>query len=492
MTEPMRLDRLGWIPREQRYDHPERRRMRVSPARFKWCAGGRRSGKTIDAIDHVILGHGPLDKWGLPKWRGALTVDAIVEDPTFIIAAPTYGMLARIWWDKIRRRVPLSLVDSVKSSEPMTIRYKNGAMVQLIGMDNPTRAEGTPCDGLVFDEFAYSKPGAWKNSLRPSLSTAGRPPGWAILQGKPAGRNHFYTGWKMASEGRLRSHDAFHWKSSVVLSPMELSQAQMDLDPRSYREQYEASFETFSGLVYYNFGEHNNTMREWDPHRPLAFAWDFGTHPGTACVCQMHDVPATHCGNCGEIRPPAIPELENWLCPLCREVTYAFMPVVVVIDECYLITGATTPALCDIFIAKYAHKVKPGTPVHLYGDPAGFSGNTQQRSSDWEVIERKLGRHFPIVMNVGRAQPDQRDRVNATLSAIQGTTGLSRLFVNKATAPRTWEDFENTVLKEDGSGQIDKKAAGGIYSHCSDAIGYLCMDVFPRIRGAVDSTVVGT
>lgn len=141
------------MPPERRYDHAERRRLRESPARFKWLAGGRRSGKTTDSLDHIVIGHGPIDAMGFPKFRGCLTVDPMVEDPTFIIAAPTLGMLRRIWWDKVKRRVPQRWVEDV-SEQWMEVRYINGSKLLLLGMDDPTRAEGIAGDGLVLDEMA--------------------------------------------------------------------------------------------------------------------------------------------------------------------------------------------------------------------------------------------------------------------------------------------------------------------------------------------------
>lgn len=472
------MQRYGWMRPDRRYDHPERQRVRLSPARIKWLCGGRRSGKTEDSIDHVLIGHGPPDQNGMPRFRGVLTVDETIEDPTFVVAAPTYGMLRRIWWDKIKRRVPRSMVEKINETD-MEVRYVNGARLLLLGMDRPTRSEGLAIDGLVFDEYAYSKPTAYTQSLRPALSTPGRRPGWAIMQGKPFGRNHFYKGWKRARDGQARNHEAFHWKSSVVMSKAEIAQARLDLDDASFRQEYEASFESWTGVVYHTFGTHNFAPVEWNPERPLAFAWDFGTSPGTVVVAQQQDMPNTHCNHCSQPRPDSVRAGDSWVCPTCAGIAWGLVPVLVVIDEAYQLVGSTTGALCRELVAKWATRVRPGSPVFLYGDPAGFSNSTRGRSTDWDEIETILGRHFRIIMAVPHAQPAQRARVNALLRLCRNDVGQVRLLVNRDAAPRTWDDFENTMLKADGSGEIDKKAAGGLYSHLTDALSYLAFAEFP-------------
>lgn len=495
MIDATQLERRGWIPKKRRYDHEERRRMRRSPARIKWLAGARRSGKTIDAIDYILLGHGPRNpKTGLPKFAGVLTVSPDVDNPTFVVAGPTYGMLRKIWWGKLKRRIPPWMLIGKPSETEMTMRFVNGATLYLIGLNDPQRAEGIEIDGLVVDEFAYVKINAWKQSLRPALSTPGRPPGWAILQGKPAGRNHFWKGWQRARDGQAKNHDAFHWKSSVVMRASELAQAQVDLDPASFRQEYEASFETYSGRAYYTFGAHNRRRCEWDPKRPIAFAWDFGTSPGTVAVCQIHDLPATHCLDCGREKPASVPLGESWPCQSCRQMAYALIPCLVIIDEAYEAIGSTTNSLCDRLTQKWAERIRAtGGRVLLYGDPAGWAAGTRSKSSDWDTIVAHLSLNFDdIRIQVDRQQPPQRDRVNALTRLCMSTSGLVRLFVDPENAPHSVDDFENTALKENGSGEIDKKAAGGLYSHLTDAVAYLALREFPLKRRSVESEVVGT
>ncbi len=487
------LERRGWILPGKRYDHAERRRARLSVARFKWIAGGRRSGKTIDALDHILLGHGPIDpRTGMPMFRGALTADPRVDDPTYVIAGPTYGMLRKIWWEKLKRRLPPGLILS-KSETDMIIRLVNGAVIMLIGLDDATRAEGIPIDGLVVDEMAYVKENAWRSSLRPALSTRGRPPGWAILQGKPSGKNHFHKGWHAAAGGKKKAHEAFTWRSSVVLAKKEIDQARVDLDEVTFRREYEASWETYTGSAYHSFGKHNLRPVEYSRDHPLAFAWDFGTSPGTVAVAQVHDIPATHCFYCGSEKPMAVVLGQSWACRSCGKVAVSAIPSLCIIGEAYELMGSKTRTLCEKLIHGWAGKSKPHAPLFLYGDPAGFSDSTRSRSSDWDEIVACLLPHFPnIRLNVAKAQPRQRDRINVLVRLCRSEAGLVRLFVNRDAAPHVVEDFENTVLKEDGSGELDKKAANGLYSHLTDGLGYLALWEFPLRPGVVDSEHVGT
>ena len=426
--------------------------MRESPARVKWLAGARRSGKTTDGIDYILIGHGPTDTRGRPLHRGALNPRPDIADPTFVVAAPTREMVKRIWWGRIKERLSPFWVDRVNETE-LTIFLANGARIICLGMDRPTRGEGFAIDGLIGDEFAYWKEDAFERSLRPALSTVGRSDGWAILMGKPAGRNHFYESWTDASDGKRPGHAAFHWPSSVLIAPSELEEARRTMDERSFQQEYEASFLTQSGLVFYRWDRAKH-LRDvvYDPKLPLVFCFDFNVSPGASVVLQEQCLPPIG-------SPSGTP-----------------MQVTCIIDEFYKDDNSNTPAVCAWLSERFAgHRA----PVEVYGDVGGHQRRTSAKSTDWSIIEQELSKSFPDVsVRVGRRAPSVIDSVNAVNTRLQTASGDVRIAVNAARCEHLVKDFEGVVWDESKqTREIDK--GDSRRTHWVDALRYYIAEEHP-------------
>jgi len=444
----------GWIPREARRDHPERRRMRTSQARFKWCAAGRRSGKTLDGIGYILVGHGPVGSDGQPRFRGALNPEPRIADPTYVVAAPTRDMVRKLWWLPISTRLRQSGWVARENKTDLELNLVNGSRILFLSMEKPTRAEGIPIDGLVGDEFAYWRQEAYDRSLRPALSTRGRAPGWAILMGKPAGRNHFFEGWSKAKENPSRLRDAFHWTSAEIVHPREIEEARRTLDPRSFQQEYEASFLTQAGRVFYQWDESVH-LREtrYDPNLPLVFCFDFNVSPGAAVVCQEQFYTATN-----------------------GKQTQA----TVVLREYYVADDNNAPAMCRALASYYPqHKQS----VFVYGDAGGYQRRTSAQSTDWDIVTTELKKSFGDVrIRVPHRAPSVIDSVNAVNARLLSSDGTVRLFVDSSSAPETRRDFEGVVWDEKKSDRdIDKKDMRR--THWADAIRYYISEQFPISGG---------
>lgn len=437
----MNLLTEAWMPAAQRVRHPELMRLWSSPARIKVVAGGRRSGKTTVGSEAIFTGHGPITNDGLPSHRGALCPPD-VPDPTFVIAAPTREMVKRIWWRRVKSMVPSMLIDSVSEVE-LTLHLVNGARVMLLGMDRPTRSEGIAIDGFVGDEFAYWKAGAFERSLRPAMSTRGRP-GWGVIMFKPDGRNHAFDLWSAAQEG-LPDHAAFHWTSAEVLPPEEVEAARQTLDPRSFSQEYEASFLTATGLCCYTFDrdKHLGDVR-YDAAMPLVFAFDFNVAPGSAVVLQ---------------------EQNGKTC---------------VVAEVYIPDDSRSDLVCDKLRAMFPdHR----GDVLIYGDPAGNQRRTSSQSNDWDIVKAELRKTFPRILDrVARCAPAVVDSVNSVNARMLSASGDVRFAINPKAAPQTLRDLESVAWDDEkGERQIDKSDLKR--GHWYDALRYYIHEKHP-IGGA--------
>lgn len=435
----------AWIPASERIDHPERRRMRESDARVKWCAAGRRSGKTEDMLDYILLGHGPEDADGIPLHRGAITVGPEVRNPLFIIACPTFDMVRSIWWDRLKDRLPPWIIEGKPNETNLFVRLINGALVRCIGMDRPQRAEGNAIDGLVGDEYAYWREFAFERSLLPATSTRGRPPGWSVLSGKPFGRNHFYRSWRDAKDGGSAGDEAsFHWTSKEIITAEEWEAQKKRLDPRSFAQEYEASFLTQTGRVYYSYDEDRHVRKvEWDPARPLYLTFDFNVSPGAACAIQYH-----------EIDGRSIP---------C------------VIGEFYQQDDSNSRTMARYFASTYAGQKNS---VLLHGDVGGNQRRTSSDAgTDWQIIREELEKVWRDVrFEVPNSAPPIIDSVNALNTLLLNGADEVGLVVDPS-CEHTRLDLDGVVWKEKGDRDIDKSDMKR--THWSDALRYFADAAHP-------------
>ncbi|MBW7990026.1 MAG: hypothetical protein FVQ84_08435 [Planctomycetes bacterium] len=311
-----------------------------------------------------------------------------------------------------------------------------------MGLDEPSRMEGSPVHGIVLDEIDNMKEEVWAEHVRPALSDTN---GWAMFIGVPEGRKQLY---KYSRYSRTRPAWAnFTWKSAEILPPEEIAQAKEDLDPLTFLQEYEASFVTFEGRAYYCYDENkHNVERLYYNHKlPLSFNFDFNVKPGTATVTQEQE----YCG-----KNP--------------DVSIVFTAV---IGEVWIPQNSNTPAVCRKLAESWGyHKGE----VYIYGDSTGGNAGTAKvTGSDWDIVERMMRRCFGdrVNMCVKDGCPRERARVNALNSRLMSTTGTISMLICAKNCPHTAEDLSAVVLLKGGSGEIDKKATP-LHTHLSDGLGY--------------------
>lgn len=421
--------------------HEEQLRLVNSSARFRVVAAGRRSGKTERLKRRLV--------------RASLYPPK-VPNPTFVAAAPTRDQAKRIFWQDLKALTPRQWMASVSESE-LTIRYKTGAQLMVVGLDRPQRIEGIPLDGIGVDEIAEVKRESWEQSIRPALSTRGRP-GWAWFTGRPKGRGLFYELFSRA--GTREGWESFTWTSATVIDPAEVEQARSDLDPLTFAQEYEAQWVSFQGLAYYQWSPKDHLRRlAIDPSLPLVVTLDFNVEPGVAAFLQEQVID-------GQSRT-------------C------------VVGEVHIPRNSNTPAVCRKIVDLVGSHP---SDVMIYGDPAGGGRHTSQENqrTDWDLVREHLRPTFGdrLRWRVARKAPYVRDRINAVNSRLKSTSGEVRLLVDPVAAPHVVRDFEGVQLLEGGSGEIDK--AGGErqgLTHLTDAIGYYIHEKYPvgGSRGMVEA-----
>jgi hypothetical protein len=373
----------------------------------------------------------------------------------YFAAAPTYLQAKGIWWSDLQALLPGEFIVGISKSE-LSIKLINGSEIVVVGLDRPARIEGQPWDGGVIDEIANVKEEAWPENIRPVLSDRN---GWCDLIGVPEGRGAYYRMVKHAEAellqyGKDSEWGVFHWKSADILPAKEIESARRSMDETTFQQEYEASFVSFEGRIYYTFDstEHTAKLRHmYDPKQPLIVALDFNVAPGVAAICQEMSLPNGMFGTGA-------------------------------IGEVYIDRGSNTPAVCRKIAADWGeHQGR----VLMYGDATGGAqGSAKVSGSDWELVAKELRPVFGgrLEFHVPSHNPAERSRVNAVNTRFKSADGAVRAMVDPFACPHLVEDLEGVRALKGGSGEIDKKIDPKL-THISDAFGYYVAKEFPVADG---------
>ena len=207
--------------------HPAQLEIFKSNKRFKIVAAGRRFGKSY------------LSAW-------LLLINAIQSDSKDVFyIAPTFQQAKDIMWAMLKELGRDLILQAYENTAVLTLI--NGRKIYLKGSDRPETLRGVGLAYVVLDEYASMKPVVWEQIIRPTLADV---EGRALFIGTPAGKNHFFDLYQDAQEDE--DWDTFQFTSidNPFLSEKEIAAASKSMSSMSFRQEFEASFETFSGGIF--------------------------------------------------------------------------------------------------------------------------------------------------------------------------------------------------------------------------------------------------
>lgn len=327
---------------------------------------------------------------------------------------PTYRQAKMVSWS-ILKNIFAGKPVSINETE-LSITLSNGAKVELKGADKPDSLRGVSTTMVVLDEYSYMKENVWGEIIQPTLAET---KGSALFVGTPTGvQNHFYD---LFVKGQSEGGDYKSWQFTTLdggfISAEEVENAKKNLDKRTFQQEYEASFLTAANRVAYNFNRdiHCKVM-EKSPR--MFWGVDFGVASYMTAVLMCENT-------AGEI--------------------YVF-------DEIGLQNSNTFE------LAQRMKQIAPGLPV--YPDPAGKARTSNSTKSD-HIILQEAG--FTVISK--KANPTQKDRMNALNRMLEDATGKHKLFVNPK-CKNLIRDLELCTLE---NGQILKTET---LSHFLDGLMY--------------------
>ena len=202
----------------------------TSPKRFKIASCGRRFGKSY-----------------LAAW--VLIINALKSDSKDVFyVAPTFQQAKDILWS-ILKTIGKDVIKAAHENTA-TLTLVNDRKIYLKGSDRPDTLRGVGLAYVVMDEYASMKQEVWEMILRPTLADI---KGGALFIGTPAGKNHFYQLWLDAQKEEYKKEwEAFQFNSTdnPFLDPLEIEAARNTMSTQAFRQEFEATFETFSGGIF--------------------------------------------------------------------------------------------------------------------------------------------------------------------------------------------------------------------------------------------------
>ena len=378
--------------------------------RFRVLVAGRRFGKSYLACMELT--------------RGA------IERPgeTFFYCAPTYRMAKDIAWKVLKKLIPNPWIRS-KNETDLKLELVNGSTIELKGTENAMALRGRSLAGVVLDEAAFMDSGVWFEVIRPALADK---QGWGLFISTPDGTaSWFYELWQYCITG---DDNWKRWSFTTIeggnVPPAEVEAARAQLDARTFRQEFEASFENLAGLVAVSFSDANISADAKDiPGHALLIGVDFNVDPLSA-VCGIKT----------------------------DDTLYIF-------DEIMLRGGATTWDFCEEVHRRYGLD----RPIKACPDPTGSARKTQGVGATDHAILRRCGMNVCAPRNPWKV----RDKITAVNTALLDATGTQRCYIH----PRCTELIKafRTLTYSPGTGLPNKNLG---VDHAFDAFGYLCLQQF--------------
>tara|TARA_R110002074_G_scaffold5353_3_gene26360 strand:- start:2435 stop:3685 length:1251 start_codon:yes stop_codon:yes gene_type:complete len=386
-----------------------------SKSRFKVIVAGRRWGKTQLAKTAIIK------KSSIPKrliWY----------------VAPSYPMAKDIMWPELLETIPRRWIYKINHTK-MSIRLVNKTTIMLKGADNPDSLRGVGLDFVVLDEFQDMHYDTWRKAIRPTLATTG---GECMFIGTPKSHNHLYELYMLGQNKNLTKANRWEsWQFMSIDSPFvpqsEIDEARTELDTKSFKQEFEASFEEAGGRVYYPFKRETHVSSDiaFNPSLPIWVGQDFNRDPMSSVIMQQQ------------------PDGVVW-----------------VVDEIHIKNSNTEEVVTELERRYWRYIGQTA----IFPDPAAGYSQHARGETDLDIFrERGYNKLY-----FRRKHPPVADRVNCVNRMLMSARGEIKVMFNPK-CEQIINSLEKTSYKE-GTRLVDKEMS---VEHAADAFGYCIEYRFP-------------
>src|SRR3990167_47642 len=224
--------------------HPKQDQVANDLHRFRVLNCGRRWGKSTLAIEEI---------------KGV----AIAKPTKCAYIATTYAQARDIAWEMIKRDFGRAIIQANESRLELRIKTQDNevSIVFLRGWESVETLRGMQFDFIVLDEVASMRNfwTGWQEVLRPTLTDT---KGEALFISTPNGYNHWYDLGNL--ELKDTDYKTFHFTTydNPHIPVEEIEKAKKELSQEQFLQEYMASFQKTSGLVYKEFSREKHLYDE--------------------------------------------------------------------------------------------------------------------------------------------------------------------------------------------------------------------------------------
>ena len=380
-------------------------------SRFAVCSCGRRFGKTFLSI-----------------WEIARVASQPNKNIFYI--APTYRQAKMIMWEMMKDEFGKRRWIKKINESDLQLTLKNDSKISLRSAENFDSMRGTSLDFAVLDEAAYMSPDTWTKVIRPALSDRN---GSCLFISTPNGMaNWYYDLFLHATTADGWTAHQYTTLDGGNVPEAEVEAAKNDLDAKTFKTEYLATFESAGNVIYYAFNR-EETIKPYTDELPrvLHIGCDFNINPMSAVVA---------------VKTPT---------------------GLHIIDE-VIINDSNTDEIAQEIKSRY-----PDKQIVVYPDPAGAARKTSAGGRTDHTILTEYG----FTVKSPRGHMPVKDRINTVNRLLQDANGNRNLFID----PKC-KQVINCISKhqyKEGT-QIPDKTSG--LDHANDALGYMVSFMYPLRR----------
>jgi len=385
--------------------------------RFKFILAGRRGGKSF-----------------LMTYDICRTIRSAPKGAKVFYIGPTNAQAKALIWEPLKE---LFYQFKWKFTERVADQYfelTGKRRIYVIGSEKISRIRGHACYKVFLDEVAFfSKDlGALWRAVRPTLSDQAHLPGGggAVLATTPDGRSS--QAYELFLQAQTKHNWSVHtWKTidNPFIPRQEIEDARKELDAKSFRQEYEAQWESFVGLAYYEFSETKHIKpQKFNPALDIHLVQDFNVNPTSLLLSQWDG--------------QALRYFKEYSFP-----------------------NSSTVATIKAFVEDFKH-LKTTVMLKIRGDSAGKNRSSNTGRSDYFYVQEILDHEgFQYQMEVLGRNPAIIDRVKHANSWLQPLSGEPKIYID----PSCKDLIKDLAAQElNGRHPSDKNNLG----HKADAFGY--------------------
>jgi hypothetical protein len=191
---------------------------------------GRQWGKTLMSINLLMY-------YGLNN-----------NNSKILWVSPVFSQCGKVFQQIYQALQPAGLIKSANKSE-FIIQLINGTTIYFKSSERPETIRGLSINYAFLDEAQDIKDLAWKQSILPTLSAAGKK---CIISGTPKRKTFFYDIFMLGKSNDHPNHKSYHGSSvdSPYISKDFIEEQKRTLPPKIFKQEFLAEWQDNEGSVF--------------------------------------------------------------------------------------------------------------------------------------------------------------------------------------------------------------------------------------------------